>query len=181
MNTFIGGLLVLSLLSRPTCESIKYAAYDVFKEKNQIICVIKKDIQGLGKEDTKEIDNVMKDIEYQSRNIKSLLKEKNKVFGKIQTALDLRVYSKKPMSENEIDNFNAFTGFYEQERSVLTETFKKIDYAKELTVAKNEMLHKDTDYDLILKELSEINKYQGDAIHSLNKMIEYGEVTLNFL
>ena len=183
MKMFFGGLLVSVLLSPPAAEPLDIrktaccVTYELrllidadealsdFKEKHQLML----------------IDELIGAIDEKNRSMQSLLKEKTKVIDKIQTLLDFRVYTKTRFSETQLDTFTRFTGCYSQEACALQRTLKRINSDKEMKAAKKELLHREANYNAIIYELTTFNNSLSDAIGNLQKIIEYGNSTLQVL
>lgn len=181
LRTIIGGLLVVSLLSRPSVMNFALWAYDALNKDNKIICVLKSDDDNFDPQTAREIDGMLVSIEENTRDITGLLKEKNKVLGKLETTLDLKRYAKEFLDDNQMDQYARFMSYVDVEKQELRKSLQKIDDAKYLSDAKNELLHTDVDYEFVYNELQTINKYQNEAINTLNGMIAQGTDVLNLL
>ncbi len=192
MYNIIGGLLVVTLLSRPAAFKLNLMAYEVTKPERKIIAtLIKKEtgkekikyrVNSNGETDVnKKMDDVITSIDDNNRALTKLLKEKNSVVGKIQTVMDLKAHTKTRMTDAQINKFSGFTSYVGIEGGILQDRLKKIDDKKNLINTKNEILHTNTNYSLVFTELNEIVTYQRDAIASLNRLIDAGNTTLQAL
>ncbi len=173
---------MLSLLSRPSVLSISYLAYEVFKNENKIVYVIKSnnDEKNFIKL-PKSIDNMLVEVEDNTRNISLLLKERTKVVNKIETNLDFLRYAKINLNEKQVDSFASFVSYSGEQGLKLKQTLQKIESLKSLKNVKKELLHNDADYSLVYNELEQLNNYQFEAIACLNGIISAGENVLNIL
>ena len=124
---------------------------------------------------------MMTDITYNNSDIKKLLKNKNNLFGKIQTKMTLNAYTKKELTEEQIQSFQNFYKDYEQKSDRINDTLSEIEQSLALNDAKKEILNDSTDYAAIYDALKEITDRQQDAIINLNNIIEHGEKTLAFI
>jgi hypothetical protein len=180
MNKIIGGLLVVSLLSRPAIFNVEYLAYQVLKAQSQIICVIKKSDED-ETEDVKDINKILTDIDENSRCITSLLKEKRKLVDKIQTRMDLLAYTKTTLNEFQIISFAEFSAIYKNENMALHNTMTKIEDNKEITKVKKEFMKKESDTNFIYNQLKEIMNYQLEAMQTLRSIVLSATNTLAIL
>lgn len=170
MNTFIGGLLVLSLISKSTPIGVTFVAYDVLRTKDQIIYLMKKDDEPLEvKED--DINDIMDDIARESRELKSLLKEKCQVVGSMEVKMDLNVHTKAKLSNNQINDFKSFNKNVVETEAELSSLFGNLSQKKEFALLQNEILHNDTDMDFVYRELNQISITQKKAIEKLSSFI----------
>lgn len=182
MKKIIGGLLVVSLLSGPAAVKVNLYAYELIKNQHQIIYVLKKNVDPRDKiTKAADVDEAMKALEQNTRTIKTLLKDKNRIVGKIQTALDLRAYAKSPLDESQVNAFADFTALYAEEGGQLQDALTYIDDNKDLMTAKKEILHNQTDYEVVLREINAISDSQSNAIDRLTNIIGAGEAVLTKL
>lgn len=178
MNKIVGGLLVVTLLSNPSIRKFDFLAYTVFKAETVIIAGIKKEQEDSSRELTpSDVDDILEDIEKNSRNINVLLKAKYNIIGKIQSMMNLKAYTKTVMNDYQINTFQEFNSYYEAESKNLCRTLKVIEDEK-IENAKKEILKIDSDYNAVYSELKTINDYQYDAIYNLNNLIDMGSKTL---
>lgn len=184
MKMIIGGLLVSVLLSSPANGSsdIQADAYCVTYDSHLRIENVNKVLTGI-KENPQlmKINELIAAIDEKNRSLKNLLKEKTKVIDKIQTLLDFRAYTKKPLNETQLDSFTSFTGFYNQKAGALQSALLKIDADKELMASKRELLHREANYTAIINELTSFSENLSDAIRYLRGIIEFGNSMLQVL
>lgn len=180
MKKVIGGLLVASLLSHPSLLRFDAIAYEILKSQQKIIYAIQKE-KAPDESEIKKIEDSLAAIGDNSREITELMKDKKKTVAKIQTALDLKAYTRSSMNEEQIALFRTFHSNMNEEASILQEALQKIDNKKDLALAKKEILHTNADYELIYRELNEIAEHQRDVVFSLNNMIDCGQKTLDAL
>jgi peptidoglycan hydrolase CwlO-like protein len=179
MKKFIGGLLMVTLMSSPSVLKVDYLAYEVLKTQKQIIYVIRKEMEGSEKSAViAQIDEIMSEIDTQQQNITSLLKHRNKLTEKIQTALDLRAHTKTPLDDTQLTAFAQFTEICGTEGSILS---SRLNTQERLNEAKSEILHNNTDCEALLSELRAVHDDQCEAVYSLGRIIETGERTLQAL
>ena len=180
----IGGLLVSVLLSSTSAEPIDKQA-DAYCFTYELHIPSKNAKSGLAVNKEKphllKIDELIGAISSQTRNLKNLLKEKTSVIDKLQTLLDFRAYTRKPLNEFQLNSFTRFTGFYNQEAGALQNTLRKIDADKELMTAKKELLHKEANFIAIIDELTSFSNSLDDAASYLRSIIELGNSTLQVL
>lgn len=172
---------MVSLLSKPTTLDIDYfLAYKLFCAENKIVVVVENENEDKERRE-RDIDETVADIAGNSRVISAQLKEKTGVFAKIQASMDLLRYAKVSLDERQMNGFAAFMQSSEKESRALSAALQRIDECKDLNTVKNELLHNDADYDLIVHELKEISAFQQEALASLDAMIEKGNNMLSLL
>ena len=178
MKKVIGGLLVAALLSRPSLLRIDMIAYEVYKSQQKIILVLKQVInrENIGPE---QIESALADIGNNTREISELLKEKNKITARLETTMDLMAYTRSSLDGEQMAMFRDFHSGLNEESPRIQEALRKIDERKDLTMATQEILHTDANYDFIYDELSAICYYQDDVKMSLNGIIENGQKALD--
>lgn len=177
MRKIIGGLLVVSLLSRPAILNVSYLAYQVLKVQNQIICVSKRDEEEEIIEAT-DIDDVLAEIENNKRVITTLLKEKEKFVAKIQSLMDVFSYSKITLKEEQMKTFGDFSDNYSSQNVELHNIIVKLEDDTEINKVKKEFFKKDTNLRIIYTNLKKILNYQLQAIKVLENIIFMAKATI---
>ena len=182
----VGGLLVLTLLSRPVAIKIDYIAYEILRSQTQIMQTLKKGdiVKNLHSDEEGEADKIeelIANIDSNTRSIMGLLKEKNKVVGQLETSLDIRAYAKKTLDEAQIQKLSAFSALYSEKGEALRNSLQKIEEKQNLNLVKKEILHTDSDLNYIYKELKELSDYQDEALYSLQSIVLSGAEILSEL
>jgi len=173
MNKVIGGLLVATLLCRPALLRVDFIAYEVFKAQSRLFEIVRKyEEDELRVIEEKDIDEVLADIDKNRQKIIRLLRDKNHVYGQIQTVMQAKAIAREPMTEEQIDMFQNFTENYEQKQSVLEEKLTEMDDKFVLEEIKHEIIRVDSDFDFLYKELKQLNECQHDTIFNLHGMLE---------
>ena len=179
MRKIIGGLLVISLLSRPSLLKIDYIAYEIYKASGLII----KNIRSIQEKTEKEVgledvDMAFESIDKNSKGISKLLKDLNNVMGKMNTVMQLKSMTKEVMSEEQVSAFQGFSQYYNEETGVLNETLSTISNKMELKNIKLEIASESTDCEEVYNQLKIISDHQYDAIININKIITAAEDTI---
>ncbi len=176
MKRIIGGLLVVSLLSKPNFVCVSALAYDIFTEDNKLVCVIKKEPEEINAGIViAEINETLKEIQNNSKIINELLIEKNKIMCKIDTSLNLMRYAKKTLNDEQIKTYKTFMEKYYSETEAIKKSLEAIDKKKNLNAVKNEVLHNNIcDYAIAYDELKAMKDCQDDVILRLESVIENG-------
>ena len=173
----LGGILVITLIVKPSIFTVEILAYEMFRANKQAIQIMqKKDDEyekTLKEVDSIDVDRIIFNIENNANNIKNLLQEKNKVVSNVQALMDLRSYEKTNLSELQITAFQEFTSCYQQEVVKLEATLNSLQETDFLLV-RNEILKTESDYNIILSELQVISEKQYEVIYSLNSIIDAG-------
>ena len=174
MNTLIGGLLVVSLLTRPSiCKSEKIA-YELLKPTSQIVLVSKE-----AEEDgSTSINNTLKEISDNARDIKFLFKERRKLVEKIHIRMDVLAIARMQLTSEQMDSFKDFHCYHEENSLKLQEAVELCDNKHELDKVKREVLKRDSDISFIHATLKKIINYQLEAIYILREMIMMATNTL---
>lgn len=181
MDILIGGLLMFSLISSPITK-IDCIAYELYKTQNQIISAIKKYQENADKSlTTEDIDTILYSIDTNSKNVVQLLKQKNEISNKIKATMDLLVYSKKPLTENQMNKFKEYSDFCIKEEVLLKKNLGNIKEDKYIKNLTKKILINDGDYTNIYDELTNISNCQYNAMYALNNIIEKANQTLQIL
>jgi len=179
MNKVIGGLLVATLLCRPALLRVDYIAYEVYKAQSRLFEIVRKyEEDELRVIEEKDIEEILTDIDTNRQHIVRLLRDKNNVYGQIQTVMQAKAMAREPMTKEQIDAFQEFTTQYDQKQSSLEERLCEMDERFALKETKMEIIRVDTDFDFLYKELKGLNDCQYDTIFSLHGMIEMAKKAL---
>lgn len=178
MHKFIGGLLVVSLLSRPAVFNVHDLSYQILKVQNQFVCVFKRDEEEEIIESI-DIDDALLQIENNKRIITSLIKEKDKFISKIQSIMDLFSHSKVILKQEQIKTFSDFSYNCNLENRELHKTLLKLEDSTELDEIKKEFFKKDSNLKIIYSKLKIIINYQVEAIKILEKIIFLAKNTVS--
>ncbi len=176
MNKIIGGLVVATLLSNPSITKNDLIAYRVFQAQSVILAGIRKE-QEEREPSMLDVDDMLEDIDKNSREINTLLQNKYDIFGKIKSILNLKAYTKTVMSDYQIDVYCKFNECYCTESENINKTLNEIE-KKHIESVKKEIFRNESNFTAIYKELKTINDCQYDAIFNLNKIIDMGCKTL---
>ena len=182
-KTIISGVVFMLVISNPLVSNIEVFAYEILKvnfvisertDEDEAI----DDIENNDKEvDAMSVDNLISNLDSNTREINDLLKEKKTIVENVRNMMDLRVVTKAELSENQISQFQEFSSCYQKENQVIKTALRNIS-ANDLIDVKNEMLQTQSDFGFIYDKLSTINSYQFDAIYSLKSIINTGTKTL---
>jgi hypothetical protein len=177
MKKIIGGLLLLSLLSRPSILRIDFIAYEFYRSNQVLIESIKRNESLLNTDKEEEVDRLMEDIDTNKRYIERLNYEKNAIIQDMENLMYVKSKSKEAMSGAFILQFREFNELYTLERGDALEhieSIKKLD----LTDIQQEILHNDMNIDYILAAFKACVDSQKKIIGFLERVIHAGKRTL---
>jgi len=179
MNKIIGGLLVATLLARPALLKVDFIAYEIYKAQTQLLAVVR----GMEEQELhiiveKDIDEILTDIDQNKRQIHRLLKDKNNVYGQIQTVMQLKAVSRTSLSEEQIVVYKRYVECYTNERQLLADTLSEVNERLDITV---DIAKHDIDYSFVYKKLKAVSDSQYDAICNLNSIIDMSQRTLAYI
>ena len=180
MNKVIGGLLILTLLSRPAIIRVDYIAYEVFKSNNILINYLRKnDIHEIESEKEEDrIDILMTEIDYNKRAINTLMKEKKQIVADLEKAMKNKAIAREILSEEFILEFKEFNELYEREKSAIQADINAMANTDFNSIQK-EILHTETDYEYIVAEFEQLTKCQNSIISFLKDLVSKGNQTLS--
>lgn len=179
MKKIIGGLLVISFLSRPSLLRFDYIAYEIYKASGQIL----KNIMSIQETAEKKIEPADVDMAFESvgknsKGISKLLKDLNNVMGKMNTVMQLKSIANDTMSEEQITTLHDFSEYYNTEAEALNDTLSIISEKIVLKDVKLAIMQEDTDHKQVYDELKTISDHQYDAMVGINNIINNAERTL---
>ena len=167
---------MLSLLTQPTSASVNILTYDVFGKKSDRICVA--DAPRRAAATPEQINEMIASIEDNTRQIYILAKEKNKIAEKIAASLDFLRLSKRYLSQDQIGSFANFSNISEKKSRTLKQVLQEIDTLKSLDTVKRELLHTNSDLNLVYDELEAILELQRRALGCLEDIISSGKALM---
>ena len=176
MNKFIGGLLVATLLARPTLLRVDFIAYEIYRAHSRLIAIVRKyEDEQLQIIEERDIDELLVDIDTNKQHILRLTKHKNRVFAQIQTTMQEKAKSRERMTDEQINAYQQFTTQYSSQTDELNQTFTQMNIQTKLHETKKEIAKKDTDFSKLYRELKAVNDSQYETIFNLNGLIEAGQ------
>ena len=179
MNKVIGGLLVATLLCRPALLRVDFIAYEVFKAQSRLFEIARKyEEDELQVIEEKDIDDILTDIDSNRQHIVRLLRDKNQVYGQIQTVMQAKAIARDAMSETQIDAYRVFTDQYEQAQGSLEVQLTEMDKQFTLKETTKEIIRVDSDFNFLYQELKNLNDCQYDTIFNLHGLIEMARKAL---
>lgn len=125
----------------------------------------------------KQIENLLSNINNNTKTINSLLIEKKKVMCRLYTTLELKRHGKIALEERQIDAFSRFMNYYKDEQRNINEQLGQIYHKKGFSM-ENGILHTYSNYELLSKDLDSFNEWQSDVLKKLTKVVEEGEGVL---
>ena len=177
LNT--GGLLVLSLITQPSTAGMNIPTYDAIGGKSDRMYVVNTPNHAVATPN--HINDMIASIEDNTRQIYTLAKEKSKIAEKISASLDFLRLSKKYLSREQIDSFTSFSNTSERNSRTLKQVLQEIDKLKSLDTVKRELLHTDSDLDLVYCELEAVLELQRFAQRCLEDVLSSGKALMRLL
>ena len=167
---------MLSLLTQPTTARVNILTYDVFGKKSDRIYVV--DAPRCAAATPDHINEMIASIEDNTRQIYIMAKEKNKIAEKIAANLDFLRLSKRYLSHEQIESFASFSNISERNSRTLRQVLQEIDALKSLDAVKRELLHTNSDLNLVYDELEAILELQRRALGCLEDIIGSGKALM---
>ena len=167
---------MLTLLTQTPSASVNILTYEVFGRKSDRIYVVDAPRKTAATPD--HINDMIASIEDNTRQIYILAKEKNKMAEKIAANLDFLRLSKKYLSHEQIGSFASYSNISERNSQTLRHVLQEIDTLKSLEAVKRELLHTNTDLDLVYDELEAILELQRRALSCLEDVISSGKALM---
>ncbi len=180
MSKVIGGILAMSLISSPSGNTIEFLAEQISKAQAAIISSIKNAMRQKDRVvSSDEIDNMLEELEKNSKSITTLMKYNYTAVGKIHTTMSLKAQRKQTMSNEQIEAYKNFNTTYEKQSKNLIEILDAIDNNDELNQVQKAILNDDdlTAYD----NLKTVSNYQYEAIIELSRIFNNCKATLSYL
>lgn len=180
MNKIIGGLLVLSMLSRPGIIKVDYFAYEIYKSNASIINYLKRTEAPVLNYDKEEIDMIMTEIDNNKRQITELVELKNDSLKQMDSILKEKSVKKVLLTSEQMEKFAAFSKFYSTRSENVRE---KMDYVSsdDLNDIQQQVLHNDINYRYIYEKFEGIAKNQNEIIDYLTVIINEANDTIDAL
>ena len=173
MNRIIGGLLVMTLLSRPVSidPSVYYEKYTTFVQS----------FEAIKREEDEEIsaakiDDLFKGIEKNNRKIKRLLKSKYDLHVKIQAAMEVRSKISLPMTETQMSAYQSYYSQYSESRIELNLKLDEIERDCRID-GQRESFSLVPNRTSLYNQLKRIYKNQMAAIYELICLVELSSKT----
>ena len=149
--------MLVSLLSNPPLLIVGNALH----QEREIVYVVNQREDG-------RLEDLMQLVTQNTKQMTSLIQEKTRQMAHIETMMDLFSYERTTLSKKQMQDFAYLMSYYESANQSLQKEFQNIDENRTLT-----LLHKDAaDYDVICNALDALCAHQGNAIASLNHLIE---------
>lgn len=178
MNKIIGGLLVATLMSNSPLARADFISYQILQAQTVIIAGIQKEREEREKElEVSDLNEMLDDIDKNSREINTLLKNKYDIISKIKSILNLKAHTKTNMNDYQISAFQEFNSCYCRESEIVNKTLDSIE-TKQIEKVKKELCKNNSNYASIYERLKTICDCQYDAIYNLNRIIDMGCKTL---
>ncbi|MCL2852376.1 MAG: hypothetical protein FWE20_04980 [Defluviitaleaceae bacterium] len=169
---------MLSILTQPSFASVETITYDLLGRKSDLY-VVNTPRHTAATPD--RINQMIASIEDNTRQIYTLAKEKSKIAEKIAANLDFLRLSKKYLSREQIGSFVSFSGISEKNSHTLKQVLQEIDTLKSLDAVKRELLHTNTDLDLVYGELEAILDLQRSALRCFEDVLISGRELMQLL
>lgn len=178
MKRFIGGLLVLSVLTSSTASLGARRLYN-YNFIPELVFTIKK------QDDEEEIINLealirkaLNDIDINKRTINQLLKEKAKLVEKLSSRMDFLAFYKKPLTDSQMKQFSDYSGSYRRENGRLINAIDSLENCEDLNIAKKELYSLQSDKSVIYEKLRSFIERQLEAVKYLKNVIFMTNQTL---
>ncbi|MCL2617333.1 MAG: hypothetical protein FWD96_06790 [Defluviitaleaceae bacterium] len=127
------------------------------------------------------INEMIASIEDNTREIYIRMREKSKMSERISASLDFLRLSKKYLSREQIESFTMFSDISEKNSRSLKHIMLEIAAIKSLDAVKKELLHTNTDLDLVYDKLGSVIELQRSALSCLRDVLRSGEGLLGLL
>ncbi len=172
-NTLIGGLLVVSLLTRPSVSSKENNAYEMIYPSTQIVCVLKKE-----QDDNLDIEDKLNAIYENSVNIKQLIKQRESIVGQIQTKLDLLAYENAELTSTQVNSFVGFCDYCKKDSNNINSNIEYIENQNEISEVKKELFKINSNLNFVYQKLKEFIEIQLITISLLKEFVSIASNTL---
>ncbi|MDL2248255.1 hypothetical protein LJB89_00995 [Tyzzerella sp. OttesenSCG-928-J15] len=178
MNKLIGGLLIISLLSRPAILRVDFIAYEFFKSNTVIINSLKKEDLYIEEEsDDEVINNLMDTIDGNKRTIDNLMEEKRTIVANLDNVMKEKAVTRQALNSEFILEFQEFNKIYNEERGDVEYNIDTLN-STDFTAIQQNMLHNEVDYSYIIAEFEEVIESQNKVITFLESLVNKGKDTL---
>jgi hypothetical protein len=127
------------------------------------------------------INAMITSIEDNTREIYLLMRARSKLTEKVSASLDFLRLSRRYLSRKQIESFARFTSVLENNSTTLGELLVEIATLKSLDAVKKELLHTNTDLNLVYNELNSVLELQQRALFCLEDIQEAGDDLLRLL
>lgn len=175
MTAIVGGLLVLSFLTRPSISKSESTAYNLIYPNTEIVSLYKKKTSN-SKSDIDIINQLIDNISDSRREITYQLKKKFKASANLKVKMDLLSMTKATLTDNQIKEYRKFVSLCKEEELKLlavTETAKSND---NFEVIKDEIcLNNACNTSTIIGEFKRLFSYQQEQIYLIKSITRLTE------
>ncbi|MDR1065892.1 MAG: hypothetical protein LBL35_00440 [Clostridiales bacterium] len=179
MNVIIGGVVLLVMLvSRSPAADAAKIAYEIFHNENKAMCAVKRKAPADDEKTRRNISEAMEYIENGTIRLSRLLRERAAVYDGIERRLRDKSRARTRFDEAEVERFARFVEYAESQNAAINERLRAIGSKRDFKAVKEELLHNDADYDLILNKLNLFNGFQREAADALEDAIDEGRAFL---
>lgn len=189
MRKTIGSLLVISLLtySPAICgtvlnhDAIMWKALKDYSNAKAAIIFVEKSGEDIKEILDGEIDYLLAEIDNNSFKLTSLLKERKALTAKVDETIKEKATNKQRLTVEQVAAYQKYADVSYKKNIDVLACLNRIDDNKKLSNAENQLLHNNTDYNVIYDDIEQIRQAQMEAIVKLSDIVAVSNETLKLL